>query len=485
MRWTLNRMILAGCALLLAAGPAGAAGPGTPVVESRDFARAAKAVQVGSSLRVRNLRVPESGETAALELKRVEVFAPGARITVHGDGGDQVLPAPRNAYFRGGVAGKPASRAFLAVLEDGTTQGMVSDAETLYLIGGDGAPVKALGAAPLEMHRIDPVLLKSARNQGFKCANDQIQDAHSLAAGKDFTAPAPIPGQKSSASYTARVAIETDFEFYQLFNNTTTATNYVGSLIGFASTVYAAEINTSLVVQSVSLWTTSSDPWTQTTTQCGLLEFGKYWNQNKTNVSRTIAHFLSGKANGGGVAWLGVLCSGPFNTGGAVSCPGLGAETTPWGGGYGFTGNLFGNFNASNPTVVWDVEAMAHEIGHNFASPHSHCYNGIGGNANPIDQCRSGESGCYSGTQSLPGPSGQGSGTIMSYCHLLNPGMSNITMTFGANEPYGVQPGRESARMSGYVLSTAAGNPSCLAPVSSGSGIFSDGFESGNMSLWQ
>jgi hypothetical protein len=490
MRWNLNLMMLAGCSLLLA-GPAGAAVAARsdmPVVDSRDFAGAAKTAAVGAGLRLENVQLPDTGEAAALLLERFQVFTPDAEVTIHGAAGDRVVPAPRNAYFRGAIDGKPESRAFLAVFEDGTTQGMVSDGETIYMIGGEDAAAKSLGG-PLAMRRVDPVLLKSAHNSGFKCANDQLPPGPhtqpkdlSLLASSTFSAAssAGIPGEKAAtASYGAKVAIETDYEFYQLFNNSTNATNYIANLIGYASTIYTSELNTALAVQSVSLWTTSNDPWTQTDSQCGLMEFGKYWNQNKTGVTRTTAHFMSGKATGGGISWVGVLCSGSFYSGAASVCPGLGSESTPWGGAYGYTGNLFGTFNINNPTVVWDIDAVAHEIGHNFSSPHSHCYNGIGGNSSPIDQCYSGETGCYSGPTSLPGPSGGGSGTIMSYCHLLNPGMSNIKLTFGSNETYGVQPARESTLMSNYVVTTAASNATCMAPVASSGTIFADSFEGG------
>ena len=499
MSWTLQRMTLA-CVtlvtLMAAAAPAGAAASGgaqLPVVDSRDFAGAAKTAAVGSRLRLENVAVSDA-EPAALVLERFEVFAKGATVTLHGVGGDRVVPAPANAYFRGVIDGKPESRAFLAVLADGSTQGILEDADANYLIGAEGAAAKSLGG-PLTMQRVDPVLLKSARNSGFRCANDQLQPSniHALPKGLDFTPVTPttpttgttdasgLPAVTASATYGVKVAIETDVEFLQLFNNnTTTATNYIGNIIGYASTIYTAEINTGLAVQSVSLWTGGTDPWTQSDTQCGLMEFGKYWNVNKTGVPRTIAHFMSGKANGGGIAWVGVLCGGAFNTGAASICPALGAESTPWGGAYGYTGNLQGMFNINSPTVVWDIDAVAHEIGHNFNSPHSHCYANIGGNQSPIDQCYSGEQGCYSGTTSLPGPSGGASGTIMSYCHLLSPGMSNIKLTFGNTETFGVAPTRESARMSSYVASLAAGGQSaCLAPIVSGGGIFSDGFEGG------
>jgi hypothetical protein len=490
MRWSVKRMILAGCALLLAAGPARAAAPELPEVQSRDFTGMAAKLAVGARLRLADLQVADTGESRALVLERFEVFAKDARIVVHGDGADKVLPAPGHAYFRGTVEGKPGSRVFLSRLADGRAQGVISEGDDLYLVGGDAAEAKALGG-PLAMRRVDPVLLKAARGEAFNCGNAQLPQL----AGKGETAAVPDFGGltaaveketaagTAAAAHTGRVAIETDFEFYQLFNDSTAATTYIGNLIGYASTIYAAELNTSLVVQSVSLWTTSNDPWTQTSTFCGLLEFGRYWNQHNTGVSRTVAHFLSGKSLGGGIAWLNALCHGPFTTGAASSCPGLGSETTPWGGDYGFTANIGGSFNINNPTVVWDIYSTSHEIGHNFGSPHSHCYNGLEGSSSPIDQCYGSESGCYSGAASLPGPAGARSGTIMSYCHLIG-GYGAIALTFGTNFAYGVQPGREAAHMNSYISSVASSNPACIAPVASTGAIFSDGFESGTTASW-
>lgn len=116
--------------------------------------------------------------------------------------------------------------------------------------------------------------------------------------------------------------------------------------------------------------------------------------------------------------------------------------------------------------------AVAHEIGHNFNSPHTHCYNGLGGSSSPVDECYNGQadSGCYAGTQRLPGPAGAGAGTLMSYCHLLSPGMSNLSLTFGAGHPYGVLPQRVPDRMRAHVAATAGSNPACLARDDDGGG---------------
>src|ERR1700712_4994169 len=129
MRWIMKSwIIVTGAALLTAAGPARAAGSAAalPSIDSGDFARTAATVAVGARLRLENAQMTDTGETAALVLERFEGFASDARIVVHGEGGDQVLPAPKHAYFRGTLDGRPGSRAFLARLEDGSTQGMVS-----------------------------------------------------------------------------------------------------------------------------------------------------------------------------------------------------------------------------------------------------------------------------------------------------------------------------------------------------------------------
>ena len=502
MLWNLSRALvtsslLAGT-LVLADAPVLAAADtevpedlALPVVRGRDLARAAAVVPVGGRLMLEDVRKVDTGEPGAFVLQRFQVFAADAEITVHGEEGEEVLPAPANVYFRGEVAGRPGSLVFLAVLEDGTVQGFASEDGESYLV----VPRQENEAGALEMHRVSPAALKSS--QGFACGNDKLPPTLDGALeGLDLAAAAAEATLETSAAparvpaYTARVAIETDFEFYQKFNNATNASNYVAGLVGYASTIYSAEINTSLVVQSVSLWTMSNDPWNQTTTACSLLEFGNYWNLNRTNVSRTIAHFMSGKANGGGIAWLGVLCSGAFSTSQAqlgVSCPGLPASGS-FGGDYGYTGNMSGLFNPSAPVVMWDIMAVSHEIGHNFNSPHTHCYGNLGGDPNPIDRCYAGEcggAGCNCNPVTLPGAAGTGSGTIMSYCHLLGGGFGNMSLNFGTNHPFGVQPAREASRMSSHVVTRATANPSCLAPATPANGIFSDGLEIGSTSLWQ
>jgi len=83
-----------------------------------------------------------------------------------------------------------------------------------------------------------------------------------------------------------------------------------------------------------------------------------------------------------------------------------------------------------------------------------------------VDQCYSGEPGCYSGATSLPCPAGNsGCGTIMSYCHLRSGGFNNISLTFGTGHPWGVLPQRVPDRMRTHVEAVASFAPSCLARI--------------------
>ena len=93
-----------------------------------------------------------------------------------------------------------------------------------------------------------------------------------------------------------------------------------------------------------------------------------------------MTHLLT-RANIGGIAYLDVLCS------------------SSWG--YGVSG-LDADYVYPNAAYTWDADVVSHELGHNFSSPHSHCYKP------PMDHCYNGEAGCYGG------PEEPSVGTIMS-----------------------------------------------------------------------
>ncbi len=467
---------------VLACAPIAAAAAQAPLPRalfvSTEIAAAARSVPLGGALLVDGVPLDGAAAPASLELFRFAAFAPEARIAVHGATSTELLPAPDNAYFHGFVTGDPWSQAFLTVRAGGNVRGLVASGGRKWVFddrrGSRSLPVPVV-------REVDPIAL----GVDFACAVDRLPPGPRRADVPSAGSAAPA----GAAGHTARVALETDFEYFQLFGNVIDAADYAADLLAYSSGIYVTETETQFHITHLSLWTSPADPWAQTDSVCALLEFGRYWNDNYGGQAGgdvySVAHMLSGKNAGGGVAWLGVLCGGPFNYNHGGDCPGLSPQNDNYGGPYGFSGSLDGDFDPMTGQVVWDLVVVSHEIGHNFDSPHTHCYAGLGGNPDPVDECWGSEPGCYSGQTSLPCPDppgpGSGCGTLMSYCHLLSGGIGNMGPTFGLGHPWGVEPERVPERMHAFVLDTAAADPACLAPVAD---LFADGFESGGTAFW-
>ncbi len=362
---------------------------------------------------------------AGLNVAQVEVFAPDASIII-----DDGLPTysvqdpPTTRFLRGKIAGIPGSLVALMQTDEGMISGLMTDGDITWRV------YRSSLEAPLETARIDSDA--ATMKKPFACGNEQLPDLpHFKTVPADAKDPPPSAELPAGQLYQATIAIETDYEFFALFGNAAAATNYIGNLYNYISGIYEAEIQTRFLVGSVFLWTTTADPWVETSgTSCRLYEFGRYWRNNRAAIPRTLAHFLSGASLGGGIAWLDQLCVAATSYPQATGCATIGSGLVY--GGFGVSANLSGSIStAAGP--AWDAVVVAHEMGHNFSSPHTHCYNNIGGNASPVDACWNAESACWSGATSLPGvasltggTASSRNGTIMSYCHQQTGGIDNI-----------------------------------------------------------
>jgi hypothetical protein len=202
-----------------------------------------------------------------------------------------------------------------------------------------------------------------------------------------------------------KVAIESDFQYFQRFNSVPAQASYTATLWAFISDRYETQASTILTFPYVGFYTSASDPWSSPDTGAGagamLGEFQAAWVGNIPGGAR-VGHFMSGAGLGGGVAWLGVLCDNTYNF--AVS----------------------GNLDAGTPFPVqqspanWDFMVCAHELGHNFSAPHTHDY------CPPVDECS--PSGYFGGCQTQQVCTNQG--TLMSYCHLCGGGLANVMPSF-------------------------------------------------------
>jgi cysteine-rich repeat protein len=372
---------------------------------------------------------------ADVVLKRFDPFVNTRAEVVGDDGQARRLPLPDQTYFSGTVRGEPDSRVYL-VAAPGRVEGFVVSGGETYGFGPDGNG----GHRSYALRDADA---KAFPPPGDFCANDlnrgqvDVVAAHKEALAAAGFGPAPIV-PVGALLLQADVAIETDTELRMKFSNDDGQTlSYLATLLAAVNTIYERDLSVRLDFSYIRLWS-GTDPWTKTSTIEQLNEVRDYWidpsnNMNSIAGSRDLVHFVSGKAVQGGVAYIDTLCDQSY--------------------GFGVS-QVFGSFDLADPNDIWDVEVLAHELGHNFGSPHTHCY------SPPIDRCYGSDNGpsCYSG------PDIPSRGTIMSYCHLHSGGLSNIDLVFGSVV---------SAR-----IATSVGAATCLANASNcGNGTIDAGEE--------
>ncbi len=328
---------------------------------------------------------------APLELRPVDSFTSESRVEAVGvdeAGRQTVTPVEvRGVFLAGGIAGEPGTHAFLAMSDAGTF-GYVETATNTYIISS-GPYGAGLPTVSYDLTSLPPGVIETP---AWTCSAAEPE------------VPVEIPGGDGGIAGVqpcrqVRVAFETDYEFLQRFGgNTTAATGYIATLASALTAIYTRDVNARVASVYSRLWTTSADPWNATTTSAELDEFSGYWSLNMGWLQRDLAHFLSGRSLGGGVAYLPGLCSG-----------------APW----GVSANLAGFFPTplvDNNGQNWDIIVVAHELGHNFGAPHTHNYNP------PADGCGSSPQDCTVANQDA--------GTIMSYCHLCPGGVQNIKLQF-------------------------------------------------------
>ena len=192
------------------------------------------------------------------------------------------------------------------------------------------------------------------------------------------------------------VAIDVDNFTYLTYNNMSNATDWALAQMAGVSAIYTQELNGLVLLQAsyVHLWQTP-DPMANFVNDAGgmLDSFRNTWESTPSldAVQRDVTHLMSKRGNTGtgGIAWLSVNCSSFA---------------------YGFSSAMSGSTSTNINSYSWNLDVVAHELGHNFGANHTHWCGWPGG---AIDNCYGAEGGCSNG----PSVS---AGTIMSYCHITS-----------------------------------------------------------------
>jgi hypothetical protein len=399
-----------------------------------------------SDVRMTGFLLPEGG-TVDLLLTRVDLDR--LDFGYHVDG----LPAPGLAQgldlsvWLGTVAGEPGSEAMLGFSNRGVHGFVRTGGEPVHVLTQPGDTQDWSRAAVVLAREAD--LSARGLQPGPLCAIESLAGGAGTGTGTGIGADGraaldhPMPPEGSQAAgagdgacslWECRIAVETDFQFYSLFNDLGATTAYLTTLLASISARYEEQIDTVLTFPYVQFYTTSNDPWS---TPDGpgssgemLDEFSTAWAGNIPGGA-VLGHMVSGAGLGGGIAYLGVLCDTGQTASFAVS----------------------GNFHGSTPFPIavgplnWDFMVFAHETGHNFNSPHTHSYNP------QIDNCAGGT--CIT------------NGTIMSYCHLCEGGLSNITTYFQEPTVVGVMQAHASSCLPllSPLVADATAQPKLVAPA--------------------
>ena len=425
--------------------------------------RQALDVPVGGALRIDHLPLGDlAADRASVELRRTSSGDVPPLLVVHSDSGVTTTRPPQRAHFTGQLVGDPQSGVFVSVDSEGSMRSIVRRGADVFVgemlatgaLGNQGS-VRLPNPQPTS-RRVD--FYADAPSRPFSCGvtnafiqNNYVSPSAALIENlrhndqrASMLGASPQTAKAVGPQRRADVIVETDYELLQLLGSSSAVYSYITDLFGYVSSQYQNEAGARLNVTQVNVYTSSAaDPWSSATDPSTLLnELRTHWNASgRIDQPRHHVHLLSGRSAGGGVAYLNTLSSTQKQYA------------------YGVSGNIEGSFSPSNPRVVWDAVVVAHEIGHAFGSDHTHNYDNpyLGSTqGGAIDCCYSEDSGqCVTqlggtyrygvlpGANSTAGGSaGVGAGTIMSYCHTLSPGMSNISFNFGTNHTRGVNPWR-------------------------------------------
>ena len=335
--------------------------------------------------------VPLPSGVVDIDLRRLYVDI-DARVYVNGQ--PQSGPADHGdlSIWRGKIRGRAGSDVLFGLSAHGC-HGWVHDGTTRWNLLSSSGPDQDWSAFTSRFVS-EASIVSIGPETGPVCATD-------TSGGSPILVDDIGPTHKSMSSRVATlecpIAIETDYQLYQTFGSLAAMQNYVTLLITAVSDRMLEQADVVLTYPYIGYYTTANDPWQSQDNggDCGavLNEFQQAWNGNIPNGA-ALGHFISGAHLGCGVAWVGVVCNPVW--GFSLSCCINGGVSFP----------------VQQGSNTWDFFVMAHELGHNFGSYHTHDY------CPPLDECAGS---CTGNTQCT------NQGTNLSYCHGCPGGMNNIT----------------------------------------------------------
>lgn len=346
-----------------------------------------------------NLTIPTKNGDLILELTPSNITSADFKVMTPNGPVNIVLPT----FYKGKIKGESKSYVSLTVTNE-SLEGLISSNKVNLTIGK---------------------LISEKENFHVVYNTNDIKDDRQICSGEvpiKETITSNLPNNQTSATTCRAVEIylEADNKMFTDWGSVDLVTSRMTTIFNNVATLYDNQ-GINLVISTLFIWTTP-DPYessTNSSTALNLLD--TYWDNRGNDFNGDIVHLVSTKSLGGGVAYL---------LGGTSVYNGMTQRAVFASCGKGSAKGLSGNINtstASLPTYSWNVNVIAHELGHNFGLPHTQsCTWSDGTNIGALDDCYTVEGTCS------PGPTPSNGGTIMSYCHTKSGVGINLANGFGS-----------------------------------------------------
>jgi hypothetical protein len=353
-----------------------------------------------------SIKIPlENNKYILAELEKVDILPTNFSLKNLYNNRYSMIKDNEGIYYQGIISGDNNSIAGISFFKNEVI-GLFSNSEGNYVLGNlkDG---KSSNNSEYIIYNDKDLKITNK----FKCLVDDSNESRlNKGLTRDFSniknSLKTKPYSDNPTQDSVRIYFVTDYDMFQRWGTNGIVT-FVTGMFNVVSLIYRNESIPLALAPTLGYYSQPDPYYSMTNSVDVLYAFG---NNTRDNFNGDLAHLLSTRDAGmGGIAWINILCQSfnPNDTSGR----------------FAFS-NIDPIYNQL-PTYSWTINVVAHEMGHNFASRHTHaCVWPIAfGVYGAIDSCYYAEGGCF--YQLRPNYNG----TIMSYCHLN--GYINLAGGFG------------------------------------------------------